>query len=314
MTKIKLGNDFNDENVPDKAQVEESDQKTSDEESEDEKENSADTDHSKNQEDETGEESDIDKDEEADNTKEISVEDEREEEKPKDKEIVLQGLLDTEKELDKDNTDIDAAIAAAKHRISQKRGERREKRDLVDGIDSKFPEKEEETDDLSDIDPETLKVLDRFTKAKGLVPKSEFVKMTYQEQHKNAQKAFYDVHPEYLPENDKDDVLYKALKQELSEFVAPSDPKDILKKFEKAHNLVKQQHPEKFKGIATKTDINNHINKSVRIKTQQLGGKSSTGGTGGNQKESTKKTFSDVQIRALEDGGWSKEEISQLIS
>ena len=312
MTKIKLGNDFNDENAPDKAPIEESAEKTSDEESEDEKENSADTDDSKNQEEETGKESDIDKESGGD-IKEEEKEEVEEKEEPKEKE--LQGLLDAEKGLDTDNTDIDTAISAAKQRISQKRGERREKRDLVDTIDSKFPDnKAEDLDDLSDIDPETLKVLDRFTKAKGLVPKSEIAKMTYQDRHNNAQDSFYAAHPEYLPENDTNDILYKALKKELTFYAAPTDAKLIPTLFAKAHDAVVKQYPDKFKGKKSDAGNDNQINKSVRIKTQGLGGKSSAGGTGGNKNDSTKKTFSDSQIRALEDGGWSQEEIKTLTS
>ena len=310
MTKIKLGNDFNDENAPDKAPIEESAEKTSDEESEDEKENSADTDDSKNQEDKTDKKS-IDDVEGTDADKSDDKSDD--DKKVPDKNAVLQGLLETEKGLEKNNTDIDTAIAAARLRISQKRGERREKRDLAGTIDSKFPDTQEEADDLSDIDTDTLKVLDRYTRSKGLVPKSEFQKMSYQERHKASEESFYEKHPEYLPENDSDDTLYNSLKKELSLYATPSDPKLISRLFEKAHDSVLKLYPTKFKTSKSEYNIDKDINKSVRIKSRALGG--SSGGSGADKSDSSgsdKKSFSEVQIRALQDGGWSEEEIKAL--
>jgi hypothetical protein len=337
MTKMKLGNDFTEDSEEAQNKGEESDQKTTDDESEDETDNSGDSDNSKKPVDDEADESedndgdDADEDDKSEDDADSeddkksdeddkSDDDSDKSDKEPDKAKVLQGLLDTEKDLDADVGDVDSKIAAAKQRISQKRKDRREKRDLVETIDEKFPDtdKEEETDDLSDIDPETLKVLDRFTKAKGLVPKSELQRMSYQEQHKSAQDAFYASHPEYLPENDPDDTLYKAIKNELAQFAAPKDPKQIPALFAKAHRLVMDQFPDKFK-TSKKTDTDKKEvsdadkSKSVRLKTSGLGGKPSGSGDGGNKSNNaTKKTFSPTQIRALEDGGWSPEEIKNL--
>lgn len=290
---MKLGNDFTEDADSDSTQGEES-EKTSKEE---EEKTSAGTDDSEKQE-ETEEESTDEQEESED------------EESEDDKQKVLDGLLEAEKNLDGSTEDVDIKIAAAKQRIIDKRRGRREKRDLVEKIDSKFPENTEEIDDLSDIDPDTLLVLDRFTKAKGLVPKSELARMTYQEKHTSAESAFYDAHPEYLPENDPDDVLYNAIKQELSYFTTPSDYKMIPKLFAKAHSEVAKMYPDKFKGKST-AGSDTQISKSVRIKTQQLGSKS--GGSSGKSNDSdSKPSFSDAQIRALEDGGWSQEDIKRL--
>ena len=147
-----------------------------------------------------------------------------------------------------------------------------------------------------------------------MVPKSEIAKMTYQDRHNNAQDSFYAAHPEYLPENDTNDILYKALKKELTFYAAPTDAKLIPTLFAKAHDAVVKQYPDKFKVKKSNSGNDNQINKSVRIKIQSLGGKSSAGGNSGNSNDSTKKTFSDSQIRALEDGGWSQEEIKTLTS
>ena len=326
---MKLGNDFTNEDGSDKTHDEESDEKTIDDESKDEKDNSADTDDSKKDPEESDKESvdnvsgddadakdDDSKDDASDKKDETSSDDSEDDKKEPDKAKVLQGLLETEKEIDGDLTNIDESITAARKRISDKRKDRREGRDLVDTIDTKFPDtKEEETDDLSDIDSETLKVLDRYTKSKGLVPKSELAKMSYQQQHKVAEDSFYASHPEYLPENDTKDVLYNAIKKELKYFATPSDAKLIPALFEKAHNQVLKLYPDKFKAkkVEKKSDTDD-TNKIVRIKTRGLGGSSGGGADSGakDKSDGTKKVLSETQVQALRDGGWDEEDIKRL--
>ena len=304
---MKLGNDFTDDGEQnDTSSKEEEVKDDSDDKSEEEKENSADSSDSKT---ESSDES-TDGEKTDDDEEEKSSDDSKE--KTPDKSAVLQGLLETEKDIAKSTEDVDAAIAAARARISQKRGERREKRDLAGTIDSKFPE-EENQDDLSDIDTETLKVLDRYTKSKGLVPKTELQKLSYQERHKAAEENFYEKHPEYSPEHDSDDVLYNALKKELSFFATPSDPKLISKLFEKAHNEVSKLYPNKFQTRRAESNSDSNANKGARIKSRSLGGSSSgSGGKSSDDAGGSKKSFSEVQIRALQDGGWSTEEIKKL--
>jgi hypothetical protein len=90
--------------------------------------------------------------------------------------------------------------------------------------------------------------------------------------------------------------------------------------FEKAHKGVIDTYPDKFKKPAAKVIVNDkkdeQQNKVVRLKTQGLGGKSGGSGGAGNGDKSgaSKKSFSDAQIRALQDGGWTDEEIKQLTS
>lgn len=239
-------------------------------------------------------------------------------EKPKsDKEKELQGLIDQEKELDGDLSTIDAQIKAAKDRIIEKRRARREGRDLAGKVDETIPAEDGESDDLADIDPETIKVLERFTKAKGLVPMSEIGKMTYNQAHKTSEDNFYQVHKEYLPENDDGDLLYNALKEELSYFAAPKDPKKIPELFEKAHKHVMEKYPDKFKTIPKKV-VTQEVKKSSAIVKKQGVGGGNAGGTGAgtrkNGNDGGSKTYSDKQIQALRDGGWSDDEIKELTS
>jgi len=283
--KLNLGDDF----TGDEGEVDESKKEGGEEEGDEKKEEEGGE--------EEGEEKKGEEEEESDDSK---------------KEQELQGLLDTEKELDGDITKTDNEIEAAKDRIRGKRRARREGRELSKNVEGSMPEDEDDTDDLSDIDPETLKVLDRFTKAKGLVPKSELGKMNYENAHKVAESAFFESHPEYLPENDTDDSLFNALKTELSFFAAPKDSTKISKLFEKAHREVSSQYPDKFKGEKKKTVTDDTKKSSALVKKQSVGGGSSGGGSGSSKKEEGSKDFSPKQISALQDGGWSDEEIKEL--
>lgn len=239
-------------------------------------------------------------------------------EKPKsDKEKELQGLIDQETDLDGDLNAIDAQIKAAKDRIIEKRRARREGRDLAGKVDYAIPAEDDESDDLADIDPETIKVLERFTKAKGLVPMSEIGKMTYNQAHKASEENFYQNHKEYLPENDDGDILYNALKEELSYFAAPKDPKKIPELFEKAHKHVLEKYADKFQSNPKKVITQELKKSSAIIKKQGVGGMNAGGaGAGGrkNDVDGGSKTYSDKQIQALRDGGWSEDEIVELTS
>lgn len=260
--------------------------------------------------------------EEGDENKEGEIEENDDEEgdgekpNPEDKNQQLQGLIDQEKALDADSATIDEQITAARKRISEKRRARRENRELAGKINEVLPEEDDgEQDDLSDIDPETIKVLDRFVKAKGFVHKSELGKMTYTQAHKASEESFYQSHPEYLPENDADDALYNALKEELSYFAAPKDPKKIPELFEKAHKHVVEKHPEKFKtrGSDDKSVTKEVKKSSALIKKSSLGG--NAGGSGVQKRDSgEKKSFSDKQLQALRAGGWTEEDIKGLTS
>lgn len=223
-----------------------------------------------------------------------------------DKLSALEALRKTEEELKKDTTELDKEIEVRKHRISEIRRERREKRDLVEKIDTKIPT--EEVDKLEDIDPTTLQILERYTKAKGLIPKAELEKMSYESRHKSSENDFYTKHIEYSPENDKDDFLYKALQKELSLYAKPSDSSLIPRLFEKAHSEVKKQYPQFFKD----TSIDKTINASERMKKASIGG----GNSGGVFKQPAKKetSLTPNQITALRMGGWSDTEIEELNS
>lgn len=329
MNKISLGNDFTDDQSSDdsgKRVIKPADEAEG-------KEDPADALDSENQDDDSKDDSAVDdkgqddsvegaaddsKDDAADDSAAVDTADDvvlSEEDKKKQE---LTGLLDTEGKLDGDLGTIDEQISSAKQRIVEKRRARREGRELAGKVDEATPDLSETQDDLSDIDPDTIKVLERFTKARGLVPKSELSKMTYQQAHKSAEDTFYAAHPQYLPENDGDDVLYKALKKELTLYAAPSDAKLIPTLFEKAHDAVAKAHPDKFRKAVT-VDKTKILGAAARVKSRQLGGGTSGGKGGGNSGSSGKQSgegrqFDAAQIAALRSGGWSEDDIKELSS
>lgn len=305
--KIKLGNDFDEESEEADTSKEEGKETSEDESTEEEeKENSEESSEEKK----PDEEKESEEESKSEEDKESETEEEEEEDDETKKKRELKGLENTEKDIDGDISELDEKIVSTKSRIVDKRGDRREKRDLIDKIDNKIPSEEKDEDDLSDIDEQTLGILDRYTKHKGLVPKSELEKMNRQTVHENAEEAFFKKHPEYDAANDKDDTLYKAIKEELSYFAAPTDLKKIPKLFEKAHNEVVKRYPDQFK----KLDTSKQAVKKERIKQSGLGAGSSSGGGSESSSDKPKKEFSDVQKQALRDGGWTEDEITKLTS
>src|SRR5205085_1980645 len=61
---------------------------------------------------------------------------------------------------------------------------------------------------------------------------------TYVDRANDELNSFLDKHKEYLPENDKDGILWTAFKTEYGLYKQPSNPKDFQKIFERIHRDV----------------------------------------------------------------------------
>lgn len=259
-------------------------------------------------EDEAGEQAPIEKeeDEKENSTEESPVGENELDNEEDEKKRALAGLQAEEERLRTQDVELDTEIAKVKERIKERRSSRRDKREILEKADIVIPS--EEVDTLADIDETTLAILERFTKAKGLVPKAELEQIKYQETHKTAEELFYANHPEYLPENDANDELYSALKAELALYAKPSDAKLVTKLFEKAHTIVKLQHPDKF---SSKPNAESVQARNQKLKVAQMGG----GQGGSTSKKETKSTaLSADQIRIMKDGGWTDEDITNFNS
>lgn len=166
----------------------------------------------------------------------------------------------------------------------------------------------EEVDDLSDIDDESMKTIERVIKAKGFANKDEVARQTYEISHQQAENTFYASHPEYLVENDEDNVLYDALQEEVESFSKPSSAAGIAMLFEKAHSLVKQKYPSKFESKEVPTSSN-------RNDVAQLGGTVVGAASSEPAKTNSRvKQLTQDQVEKLRNSGWSEDDLKELIN
>ncbi len=78
-------------------------------------------------------------------------------------------------------------------------------------------------------------VLPALAEEMGYVRKDDLTMSSYKEKADDVLNEFLDAHPEYLPENDKDNVLWNRFTEELKMFVTPQNPKEYKKLFDRVH-------------------------------------------------------------------------------
>lgn len=95
---------------------------------------------------------------------------------------------------------------------------------------------------LEAFDPEQVgnmeKLLPVLAKKLGFVKKDDLSQGTYQSQSQDVLDTWLEAHPDYLPENDKGDILFNRLKSEISLYQKPANPKDWTKILNRAHNEI----------------------------------------------------------------------------
>lgn len=98
---------------------------------------------------------------------------------------------------------------------------------------------EEEKKLLSGYDPNELssfeKILDVLAKKHGWVKREELASTTRSQVSSDILDGFLQSHPEYLPENDNDNVLWGRFKSEFQLYKTPDNPKDLKRIFNKIH-------------------------------------------------------------------------------
>ena len=104
--------------------------------------------------------------------------------------------------------------------------------------------------ELSDEDKKALEVFDPeqvsnmeklfpiLAKKQGFVRKDDFSKDQYQSASQDALDTWLEGHPDYLPENDKGDVLFNHLKAEMALYQRPANPRGWVKILNRAHNEI----------------------------------------------------------------------------
>ncbi len=175
--------------------------------------------------------------------------------------------------------------------IQSLRGVRREiKKDELVKVDAKI-------DELKDLHPDDVKVVEKILKAKGYVTKDEADKIIYNNTQQDELDKFLSKYPEYKPDNDKHDINWNALQRELQLYRMPTDPHQIQLILERAHNSI--QKPSGDRTITT-------IKQKIAIAGV---------GSGGTQRSSSSgKTLSPRLKEEFSRGGWSDEEITKMES
>ncbi len=95
---------------------------------------------------------------------------------------------------------------------------------------------------LEKYDPAQLSELGDIIEAKaeemGFVRKDDLSAQSYTETADTHLQSFLDNHKEYLPENDKDGLLWNKFREEFSIYRQPTNPKDFSKIFNKVHESI----------------------------------------------------------------------------
>ena len=271
---------------------EKEDDESSDDSEKDEEETKDDSDDSKEK--ETQSESSSDENQSSDD--ESKEDDESEKEEPKE----VDGETPREK-----------ALRLEVERLKQYRRDDRSK-ELFSKDDAPVKKKEisdDKKERLKKYDPKEIEnlreVLDVMADDMGFVKKDEYQKSSYSSQAKDILDDFLENHPEYTPENDKGDVLWKRFQSEYSLYKLPESPRDLKKLFSKIHNDVVGIKPssdlKKIEASKEKLDSASHSaskNKQTK-KTEQLVDRSS----GSVDKETARKGLK----------GFTDEEIDELL-
>lgn len=116
-----------------------------------------------------------------------------------------------------------------------------EKSERINKLKEKYSE-----DDLNNLS----EVFIALSEDLGFVRKDHLQKSTYQQQATDILDSFIESHPEYQPENDPDDVLWKQFQDEIKLYRRPQNPKEYKKILERVHqNIFGVQSPEKLNKV-----------------------------------------------------------------
>lgn len=145
-----------------------------------------------------------------------------------------------------------------------------------------------EKDDLDRFD----KLFDAMANKKGFVKKSEIALSSADD----VLDSFLDEHPEYKPENDRDDVLWNAFKEELNLYKQPNNAKGWKQILERVHNSLNG---------GRKLDVARASAKNVKVQTAAHGGTTKATNTSRNQVDPNIKSYLK---------GFSDDEINDILS
>lgn len=165
-------------------------------------------------------------------------------------------------------------------------------------IQGKIENVQDKVDDLKDVHPEDVNLIDKVLRSKGYMTKDEANKMHYETVKNEEINKFLDKFPEYKPENDPNDVNWSSLQKHVqSWYRMPDDPRLVGELLLKAHREVAKVPSDR----------------DIEAKKQQV--KIASSGSSGVQRSSPKP--SNPRLSSLlrtHMHGWSEEEIKQMES
>lgn len=132
-----------------------------------------------------------------------------------------------------------SALTLEKQKLLKQISELRAEKRQVKDIKTDEPLIIDKNEDLSDVAEADVAVIEKVLRAKGYVRKDDISAITHKEKMDSYKNEWLSQHPEYLPENDKDDSHWDALDSAVSAyFKAPTNPKDITKVLDAAHAMI----------------------------------------------------------------------------
>lgn len=154
---------------------------------------------------------------------------------------------------------------------------------------------QDKIDELADVNPADVTLIEKVLKSKGYMTKQEAQLMTKSTVQTQTLNNFLNKYPEYKPENDPNDINWKILQKELSYYRDQEDPSKIAEILERAHKAI---HPQ-----AVSDRQLPQRKRAIEI---------ASAGSGGVQRSSSQKTLDPKARQQYEAGGWSEEEINEI--
>ena len=175
--------------------------------------------------------------------------------------------------------------------VAELRGQKREiKQEQLDKVSQAI-------DDLKDVHPEDVKVIEKVIRSKGYIRSDEAKQMWYDSVKNEELNKFLEKYPEYKPENDKNDLNWSSFQKELGFYRMPEDPHAVGQILDRAHKAISTGRVSSERGI---------VQRQRQIQNAGVG-------KGGTQRSSPSITTLDPEKRfMLKQGGWSEEEISKM--
>ena len=217
---------------------------------------------------------------------EIGEDTKEKEELPEQELSKLQGLRDEQQKLLEE--------------IKTLRGERRQLREQeLQQVEKQIQDK------LDDVDPHDVQVMERVLKAKGYVSKDELDKTWRENIMQEELNKFLDKYPEFKAENDPNDLNWNRFKSELSFYRQPSNPRE--------YGTILERTRKAISTVFSPSDRATIEAKKQTLRQASVGGGGKTGGAGSSISQSSNAEDID-KIEALRRGGWTEEEIKEIIS